>query len=133
MNFSPRAVLYMKSYLFLKYFVNGSSYQILRCAMLYPWLGVRKYWLSMLSSLNQRCVIDNSLTSFPRSKRWMLEITENVYKKHQIIFVRKKFARDKTQSMQWLSTPFNWKCLTWYSSSLILKITIFSAFTKKHQ
>ena len=62
------------------------------------------------------------------------KITGNVYKnikKHQIIFVRRRFARDKTQSTQELSTPFDWKCRTNYSSSLILKITICSAFIKK--
>ena len=53
LNFSPRAVLYMKSYVFLKYFLNCSSYQILRCAMLYTWHGVRKYWLSMQSNFNE--------------------------------------------------------------------------------
>ena len=42
MNFSPRTVLYLKSWVFLKYSIIGSSYQILRCAMLYPWPGVRK-------------------------------------------------------------------------------------------
>ena len=50
------------------------------------------------------------------------------YKKNQIIFVRRRFARDKTQSMQGLTTPFDWKCLTRYSFSLV-KITICSAFT----
>ena len=50
------------------------------------------------------------------------------HKNHQIIFVRRKFAQDKAQSMQGLATPFDWKCLTRYSSSL-LKITICSAFT----
>ena len=50
------------------------------------------------------------------------------HKKHQIIFVRRRFARDKTQSTQGLTTPFDWKCLTRYSSSLV-KITICSAFT----
>ena len=43
--------------------------------------------------------------------------------------MRKTFARDKTQSKQVLLTPFDWKCLTRYSSSLILKITICLAFT----
>ena len=50
------------------------------------------------------------------------------HKKHQIIFVRTRFARDKTQSTQRLTTPFDRKFLTRYSSSLV-KITIFSAFT----
>ena len=70
---------------------------------------------SMLCNLQQ--------TTSPRSKTWMIEIIENVYKnkKHQIIFVRKRFARVNTQR------------LTRYSSSLILKITISSAFTNKDQ
>ena len=59
----------------------------------------------------------------------MFEIMENVFKtkKHQIIFVR-RLPRDKTQSMQGLTTPFDWKCLAGYSYSLV-KITICSAFT----
>ena len=50
------------------------------------------------------------------------------HKKHQIIFVRRTFARDETQSMQGLTTPFDGKCLTRYSSSLVKRI-ICSAFT----
>ena len=53
------------------------------------------------------------------------------HKKHQIIFVRRGLARDNTQLTQGLPTPFDWKCLTRYSSSLIVKITTCSAFTKK--
>ena len=33
--------------------------------------------------------------------------------------------------MQGVSTPLDWKCLMRYSSSLIIKITIWSAFNKK--
>ena len=59
------------------------------------------------------------------------------HNKQQIIFVRRRFARDKTQLTQGLTTPFDWKCLARYSSSLV-KITICSAFPinveeKKHQ
>ena len=137
MNFSIRAVLYMKSWVFLKYFVNDSSYQILRCEMLFPWPGVRKYWLSMLISFNQYCVVDSLLiNNFHELKevngRDDRKCLQNI-KKYQIIFVRGRFARDNTQFTQGLSTPFDWKCRTSYSSSLILKITICSAFTKKHQ
>ena len=42
--------------------VNGSSYEISRCAMPYPWPGVRKCWLIMLSNFKQCFVIDNLLT-----------------------------------------------------------------------
>ena len=49
------------------------------------------------------------------------------HKKHQIISVKRRFARDKTQSRQGLSTPVDWKCLIRCSSSLV-KITICSAF-----
>ena len=41
LHFSNRAILYMKSYVFLKYRVNGCSYHILRWAMLYAWPGVK--------------------------------------------------------------------------------------------
>ena len=50
------------------------------------------------------------------------------HKKQQIIFMRRRFARDKTQSTQGLTIPFDWKCLTRYSSSLV-KITICSVFS----
>ena len=53
------------------------------------------------------------------------------HKKYQIIFVIRMFARDKTQLIQGLATPVDWKCLAKYSSSLILKITIYSVFSKK--
>ena len=53
------------------------------------------------------------------------------HKKHQIIFVIRMFARDKTQLIQGLATPIDWKCYAKYSSSLILKITICSVFSKK--
>ena len=55
----------MKSDVFLKYFVNGSNYQILKCAMFYPCPGVRKYWLSMLNNFDQCGAIETS----PRSER----------------------------------------------------------------
>ena len=51
MYFCPGAVLYIRSYVFLKYFVKASSYQILRCAMLYPWPRVRKCVLLIIYSL----------------------------------------------------------------------------------
>ena len=59
------------------------------------------------------------------------------HSKQQITFVRRRFARDKTQLTQGLTTPFDWKCRTRYSSSLV-KITICSIITiseaeKKHQ
>ena len=75
--------------------------------MLYPLLGVRKCWLS---NFNRCCVINSPLTN---NFRWVKEVNvldngkwlENI-KKHQIIFTRKRFARDKTQSTQGLSIPF---------------------------
>ena len=93
--------------------------------MFYPWHGVRTYWLSMLSNFNQRCIIDSPLTN---NFHYVKEVTvwdnrkciQNI-KKHLIIFVRKRFARGKTQSTQGLPTLFDWKCLTRYSSSLIVK------------
>ena len=72
--------------------------------------------------------IDSPLTN---NFHWAKEVNvcENIKclqdKNRQIIFVNRRFARDKTQSMQGLSTRFDWTCLTRYSSSLIMKITIF--------
>ena len=51
------------SYIFHTFFFNGSSYQILRCAMLYPWPRVKKCWLSVIIHFKQYCVIDSLLIS----------------------------------------------------------------------
>ena len=52
------------------------------------------------------------------------------HKKHQIIFEKGGFARDKTQSTQGLSTPFDWKCLKIYSSYSICSAFTISAVEK---
>ena len=54
-------------------------------------------------------------------------------KKNQIIFLRRRLSQDNAQSTQGLPTPFDWKYITRYSSSLIVKTTICSAYNKKHQ
>ena len=82
----------MKSYIFLKYYINGSSYKVLRCVIVYTWHGVRKSWLCMLSSFKQCCVIDSSVTNnFHKVKE--LNVPDNrmstKHTKHQIIFVKK--------------------------------------------
>ena len=73
----------------------------------------------MLSSFNQCCVIAGNNFYYLKevNSQDNRKCLQNI-KKHQIIFVR------------FVQAPFNWKCCTSYSSSLILKITICSAFTK---
>ena len=48
---------------FFSYFPNASIYQILRCAMFYPWPRVTKRWVSMIIYFKQCCVIDSLLTN----------------------------------------------------------------------
>ena len=99
--------------------------------MLYPWPRIRKCWLNMVIHFEQCCVIDSLLANnFHQIKEVNVRDNRKCFqdKKNQIIFVRRRFAWDKTQSTHRLTTPFDWKHLTRYFSSLV-KITIWSTFT----
>ena len=61
--------------------------------MLYSWPGVRKYWLSILSTFKQCCVINSSLrATSTRTKRWMFEITQKKSTRYKNI---KLFRREE--------------------------------------
>ena len=67
-NFLPRILLYMKSQVFLKVFVSGCSYQILKCAMLYARPGVRKCVFFIIYSVPKTYSFKYTLTSIPSNK-----------------------------------------------------------------
>ena len=68
LNFLPRILLYMKFQVFLKVFANGSSYQILKCAMLYVRPGVRKCVFFVIYSVPETYSFKYTPTSIPSNK-----------------------------------------------------------------